>query len=312
MRTRPGIALVVTILLAAPAGAAAQQRGGDEQVRQEAAALPERMWQPGPDPVSAAGPGLPEEGAGGVRPIVTVLLLLGALAAGYAVSLRRTSRVSEAAAPVSVAAPAADPVPEPRPEPVAPAPLPDLHDADAAAETCAIALSHGWGRGQFEVRVKDRGGVNRVVARSLAFDVPRGMVIEQTGPAGRAHRRLMLHLIAAGWQPEPPGDGPWYERRLTRPLQEPGARDVDRGLVATRPQGGEAEFVALALDEYGNAQIMARSPRFSRRAGRPVEETEPAVTAHGSLLEDLEAHGWRVSGTLESWYGATIARRRRR
>jgi hypothetical protein len=306
MRIRKAIPLVVAILLAAPAGAAGRQGADDQQVRQDAAALPERLWEPGSDPVSAAGPALPEDGGGGVTPMLVVLLLLGAVGAGYVVSLLRPAGVPEVVAPV----PEPDPAPVAPAPPVEPAPLPVVHHADVASETCGIALAHAWGRGQFEVRVKDKGGAHRVVAHSLAFDVPRGMVIQETGAAGRAHRRLLLHLIAAGWQLEPPGEGLWYERALSRPLEERGGREIDRALVATRPEGGEAEFVALALDQYGNAQVMARSPRFGRRAGRPVEETEPAVAAYGTLLEDLEAHGWRISGTLESWYGATLARRR--
>lgn len=299
MRTGKAIALVAAILLAAPAGAGAQA-ASDEQVRQEAAALPERLWEPGPEPVSAAGPALPED-AGGVTPLIAALLLLGAVGAGYAISLLRPSPALEAAAP----APAPPPVvPEP-------APLPVVHDVDAARETCVITLSHAWGRGQFDVRVVDKGGAPRVVAQSLAFAVPRGTVLQETGAAGRAYRRLLLHLVAAGWEIEPPRDGPWYERRLSRPEgRESG--EVDRALVATHPEGGEAEFVALALDEYGNAQVMARSPRFGRRTGRPVEETEPALAAYGTLLEGLAEDGWRVSGTLESWYGATLARRRPR
>ena len=183
-----------------------------------------------------------------------------------------------------------------------------LETEEEAADTCVIALSHAWGRGRFDVRVKDRGGAYRVVARSLAFEVPPGMVIQETGAAGRAHRRLLLHLLAAGWRLDPSVDGRWYERRLSRPLSEHDDGEIDRALVATRPEGNEAEFVALALDEYGNARVMARSPRFGRRAGRPVEATDAARAAHGTLLEDLEAHGWHVSGTLESWYGAALTR----
>ena len=176
---------------------------------------------------------------------------------------------------------------------------------------CVIALSHAWGRGRFEVRVKDRGGAHRVVASSLAFEVPPGMVVLETGTPGRAHRRLLLHLLAAGWRLDPFVNGRWYERRLSRPPSEPDDRGIDRALVATRPDGSEAEFVALALDGYGNAHVMARSPRFGRRAGRPIEATDAARAAHGTLLGDLEAHGWHVSGTLESWYGAALSRRRR-
>ena len=279
------MALVLTaILLTAPTGAAAQGRAGDEQVRREAAALPQQLWESAPEPVSAAGPGLPEE-PGGVAPALAVVLLLGAVGAGYAVSVLR---------PVPATAP-------PREEP-----LPVVHPPAAERETCAIALAAVRGRGHFEVRVDG----SRVVASSLTFDLPRGHPVEPTGPAGRAHRRLLVHLVAAGWELEPPGDGPWYERRLSRPLHERG-RDVDRALVATRPEGEEAEFVALALDEYGNAHVMARSPRFRGRADSPVEENEPAAAAHAALLDDLETHGWRVSGTLETWYGATLARRRR-
>jgi hypothetical protein len=310
MRTGKAIALVVALLLAGPAAAAARQGADDEQVRQDAAALPDRLWEPGPEPVSAAGPGLPEDDGNELAPILAVVLLLGAVGAGYVISVRRPSAAPEAAAPA----------PEPEPVSVAPptvpaavpAPLPVAHELDAATETCVVALSHAWGRGRFEVRVKDKGGSHRVVAQSLGFAVPRGMVIQETSAAGRAHRRLLLHLAAAGWQLEPPGDGPWYERRLSRPLAERENGEIDRALVATRPEGAEAEFVALALDEYGNAHVMARSPRFGRPTGRPVEETEPAVAAHGTLLEGLEAHGWHVSGTLQSWYGATLARRRRR
>ena len=306
MRTGTTIALVTAILLAAPAGAPAQTGLDDARVRKDAAALPERLWEPGPAPVSRAGPGLPEDG-GGVAPLLAVLLLLGAVGAGFLVTQLR---------PSAAAAPAAAPAREPEPEPLpilpspAPAPLPIVHEADTPTETCAIALSHAWGRGQFEVRVKDKGAAHRVVARSLSFAVPAGMVITEGGGACRAHRRLLLHLVAAGWQIEEPGGGAWYERRLSRPLRPAG--DLDRAFVATRPEGSEAEFVALALDEYGNAHVMARSPRFGRRRGRPVEESEPAVAAHGTLLENLAQHGWHVSGTLETWYGATLTRRRRR
>ena len=225
-----------------------------------------------------------------------MLLLLGAVGAGFLVTLLRPSRRCRA--------PAAAPNPSRNPEPPT---LPSaragpiVHEADTPTETCAIALSHAWGRGQFEVRVKDKGAAHRVVARSLSFAVPAGMVITEGGGACRAHRRLLLHLVAAGWQIEEPGGGAWYERRLSRPLRPAG--DLDRAFVATRPEGSEAEFVALALDEYGNAHVMARSPRFGRRRGRPVEESEPAIAAHGTLLENLAQHGWHVSGTLETWYG---------
>lgn len=291
MRTGKAIALVAAIVLAAPAGAVAQTALDDEHVRRETAALPDRLWEPGPEPVSAGGPALPE-GDGGVMPTLAVLLLLAALGAGFATGLLRPATVVEPAAPA------------PQPEP---APLPGVDAEDSVAETCAIALSHAWGRGWFEVRVMDKRGAHRVVAHSLPFAVPRGMVLRETGAAGRAHRRLLLHLVAAGWQLEPAGNGPWYERRLSRPSRE---GEIDRALVATRPQGGEAEFVALALDEYGNAHVIARSPRFVRRKGRPVEESEPALAAHGTLLESLAARGWHVSGTLANWYGATLARRR--
>jgi hypothetical protein len=286
MRTRTALALAAAILLAAPTAAAAQG-AGDERVRRDAAALPAELWEPAPEPVSAAGPGLPEDGVG-VAPVITVLLLLTAVGAGYAVSVLRPARAGE---------------------PAAPAALPVVHPTGAERETCAIALSRERGRGRFEVRAEHDGG--RVVATSLDFDVRRGRPIEPAGPAGRAHRRLLLHLVAAGWELEPEAEGgAWYERRLSRPAGQPPAVDLDRGLVVTRPEGDEAEFVALALDEYGNAQVMARSPRFRRRADRPVEETESAVAAHAALLEDLENDGWRPSGTLETWYGATLARRR--
>jgi hypothetical protein len=228
-----------------------------------------------------------------------VLLMLGALAAGFATTRLWPSTALEPALPTP------EPPPPEAPRPAPPAPLAD----DQAVETCTTALWHARGRGQFEVRVEDEGGGHRVVARSLSFAVPAGTVVSETGAAGSAHRRLLLHLVAAGWELESPGDGTWYERRLTRPLRREG--EVDRALVTSRPAGGEAEFVALALDEYGNAHVMARSPRFSPRQGRPLEETEPALAAHGTLLETLEAHGWQVSGRLDDWYGATLARRRR-
>jgi hypothetical protein len=292
MRTWIALTVAAAILLAVPAGASAQQRAADEQVRREAAALPQRLWEPAPDPVSAAGPGLTQDG-GGVAPLLALLILLGALGAGYAVSLLRPARASETAGPAPLA-------------------MPSPHPAAAGHETCTIVLTRTRGHGEFAVCVEDERGAARVVARSLPFDLARGSAIEPTGPAGRAHRRLVLHLVAAGWHLEPPGEGPWYESRLSRPLREPGSIDVDRALVATRPEGGETEFVALALDEYGNAQVMARSPRFGRRADRPVEEeSEPAAAAYATLLEDLEAQGWRVSGALETWYGATLTRRRR-
>lgn len=287
--------------------------------------------------------------------MLALVVLLGALGAGYATSrLRRPAESAPATKAPATAAPVTDaplaaPVTEPRAmgpavaaaisapsaavvaeppmgaraavaEPAWPAPPfaapvtespPPALVAEPITEACVIALSHAWGRGRFEVRVKDKGGAHRVVAQSLAFAVPRGMVLQESGAPGRAHRRLLLHLVAAGWRLEPPAGRPWYERRLTRPVGEPGDGDLDRALVAPRPEGGEAEFVALALDEYGNAQVMARSPRFGRRRGRPVEETEPAVAAHGTLLDGLAARGWRVSGTLDGWYGATLARRRR-
>jgi hypothetical protein len=308
MRSATPITLVMASLLAAPAGAVAQESADDARVTREAAALPERLWAPGAEPVSAAGPGLSEDDVGAIAPLLAGLLLLGAAGMGYGVSLLQPARSRVTAAPVPEPEPA--PEPERAPQAVAPTPLPVVHEAASESETCVIALSHAWGRGQFEVRVKDKRGAYRVVASSLAFAVPRGMVIEQTGAAGRAHRRLLLHLVAAGWRIDPPADGPWYERRLSRPVGEPDRRDVDRALVAPQPEGGEAEFVALALDEYGNAHVMARSPRFGRRAGRPVEETEAAVAAHGTLLQDLEARGWHVSETLESWYGTALARRR--
>ena len=79
------IALVVALLLAAPAAAAARS---DEQVRRDAAALPQRLWEPAPEPVSAAGPSLPD-GAGGVAPVLAALLLLSAAAVGYLAGLGR-------------------------------------------------------------------------------------------------------------------------------------------------------------------------------------------------------------------------------
>lgn len=300
MRTGKAIALVAALLLAAPAGAAARS---DEQVRRDAAALPQRLWEPGPEPVSASGPSLPND-AGGVAPVLAALLLFGAAGVGYMAGLVRPSAAGETAA-AALEPPVAAPAPEPQPVPVR-----IVDDVDAPRETCAIALSHAQGSGRFEVRVENESGVKAVVAQSLPFAVPRGMVIEERGAAGRAHRRLLVHLFAAGWELEPPGDGPWYERRLTRPLAERGRGAIDRAFVATRPEGHETEFVALALDEYGNAHVMARSPRFARRTAGPVEKTEPAVAAHRTLLEDLAAHGWHVSGTVESWYGATLARRR--
>jgi hypothetical protein len=187
----------------------------------------------------------------------------------------------------------------------------DLLDGDVRRETCVVALSHAWGRGRFEVRVKGRTrGAQHVVARSPDFPVPHGMVINDEGAVRAAHRSLLLHLEAAGWRLMPAGNGAWYERRLWRQAPDPATPRLDRVLVSARPGAAAAEFVALALDDYGNAKVLARSPRFARAPGAPIEEKEPAVTAHGTLLEDLEDHGWRVSGTLESWYGATLARRR--
>ena len=204
MRIATVIAVVVTIVLGAPATAGAQA-GTDEQVRQAAAALPEQLWEAGPDPVSAAGPTLPEEG-GGVAPLLAAAILLVSAGAGYGVSLLR-----------SAAAPEPAPVPALASAPVKPARL--LAGAgEAARETCVIAL-------------------------------------------------------------------------------------------ITRSDDGEAEFAALARDEAGNARVLALSPRFARRPGLAVEQTEAAVAAHGILLGDLEAQGWHVSGTLETWYGATLARR---
>ncbi len=298
-------------LLAAPAAAPAQRELDDQAVREDTAALPERLWQPGPEPVSPGGPGLPEED-GGVMPLLAVLLVLGAVGAGFATSLLRPSPALQTEDPEP--APQADPppavsAPQVDPPPAVPAPLPIVHEPAVGTEVCVIGLSHAWGRGQFAVRIKDKGGAPRVVARSLSFPVPAGMVISEDGAAGRAHRRLLIHLIAAGWQIEPPGSGPWYERRLSRPLRSDG--EVDRALVTPHAEGSDTEFVALALDEYGNARVLARSPRFGRRRGAPVEETEPAVAAHEILLEDLAERGWRVSGRLDGWYGATLARRRR-
>jgi hypothetical protein len=82
MRIRKAIAVAAAILLAAPAAAPAQAPRDDERVRQAAAALPERLWEPGPEPVSAAGPGVPEQD--GVAPVLAVVLMLGAVGAGYA------------------------------------------------------------------------------------------------------------------------------------------------------------------------------------------------------------------------------------
>jgi hypothetical protein len=201
MRAGKVIAVVFTIMIGAPAVAGAQDRA-DDRVRQDAAALPERLWESASDPVSAAGPGLSEDDGGGVAPLLAGAILLASVGAGYGLSLLRPAAEPELA-----------PVPSARAEPA-----PRLLAGDA--ETCVIALT-------------------------------------------------------------------------------------------TRAGGEEAEFVALARDESGNAQVMARSPRFARRAGLAVEESESAVAAHGTLLEDLEAHGWHVSGTLETWYGATLARGRR-
>jgi hypothetical protein len=281
MRPRTALLLALALLLAAPAGAPALQ-AGDEQLEREAATLPRELWEPAPEPVSAAGPGLPE--AARVAPLLAMLLFVGAAGAGYAVSVLRPASATATAAP--------------GPE------LPLVHPPAAAHETCAISLARARGRGHFEVRIG-----SRVVASSLPFAAPRGQPVEPTGAAGRAHRRLLVHLVAAGWQLEPAGDAPWYERRLTRPLGAPGG-DVDRALVATRPEGEESEFVALALDEYGNAHVMARSPRFRGRADRPVAKKGPAAKAHAALLGELESDGWHVEGTLETWYGATLARRR--
>ena len=105
MRTGKAIALVVALLLAAPAGAAARS---DEQVRRDAAALPQRLWEPAPEPVSASGPSLAND-AGGVVPVLAALLLLGAAGVGYMVGVLRPSRAAQTAAP------APDPQPLPMP-----------------------------------------------------------------------------------------------------------------------------------------------------------------------------------------------------
>ena len=99
------IAVVVALLLAVPAGAAARS---DEQVRRDAAVLPQRLWEPAPEPVSASGPSLAND-AGGVVPVVAVLLLLGAAGVGYLVGLVRPAAAGETAA----AAPEPQPVPSP-------------------------------------------------------------------------------------------------------------------------------------------------------------------------------------------------------
>jgi hypothetical protein len=93
MRTGKAIVLVAAILLAGPAAASAQTARDDERVSQDAAALPARLWEPGPEPVTAAGPSLPAQDGGGVTPILAALLLLAAAAAGYG-----TSRFRPAAA----------------------------------------------------------------------------------------------------------------------------------------------------------------------------------------------------------------------
>jgi hypothetical protein len=100
MRTAKVIAVVVTIVLGAPAMAGAQDRT-DERVRQDVAALPERLWEPGSDPVSAAGPTLPEDG-GGVAPLLALALLAASAGAGYAVGLLRGAAVLQPAVPVGL------------------------------------------------------------------------------------------------------------------------------------------------------------------------------------------------------------------
>ena len=86
MRTGKAIVLVAAILLAGPAAAAAQTARDDARVSRDAAALPERLWQPGPEPLSPAGPSLPAQDGGGVTPRLAALLLLAAAAAGYGTS----------------------------------------------------------------------------------------------------------------------------------------------------------------------------------------------------------------------------------
>jgi len=310
MRIVPVLALVVSTALAVPATAGAQADGDTQRMRDAADGVPLELWEPSRSQVQQPRPGVVSDGGDGAPLVLALLLLAAAGGAGYLIAQSpspRRVRLAPAvpAAPVPVAAPAPAALPEvrePEPPPAPPA-------EEVSMETCNVALSHAWGRGCFEVRIKDKGGVQRVVARSTGFEVRRGRVMQEEGRAALAHRDLMLRLEAAGWRDEPADEGPWYERRLSRPL-EPGSRGLDRVLVSARPRRDEAEFVALALDDYGNGRVLARSPRFARTAGAPVEDSEPAVAAHGTLVADLEAHGWRRSGTLESWYGATLARRR--
>ena len=314
------IALVLAITVAALAVAAtatAQTDADAERLERRTAALPSQLWEPLPERRAIAVPAEPAEGGGGTPLLLALLLVTGAAAVGYGVARspsfgapRADGHESRAVAlaPIPAAARARldfDLLAPPHPD------QPELaaagHDR---AQTCVVALSHGWGRGRFEVRVRDSGGAQRVVGRSRAFALPPGMAVRDSGAVGAAHRALMMRLEAAGWRLAESGDGAWYERRLSRLLPPSGSARFERALVSAASREGGAEFVAFALDDYGNTQVLARSPGFACMGRRPVSETEPAVTAYRSLIETLEQHGWRVSGTLRSWYGATLARRR--
>jgi hypothetical protein len=278
------VTLVLLVLLVAAPSAAAQS------------GLPRDLWDPPPP----NGDGTAESPASDGPP--STALVIGLALAGAAL----TGFLLRVTPPLVYEAARARRRRRRRPEPAA---APEPADEPQPLEECSIGLAHGWGRGRFEVRVPDAGDEGHVVALSTPFAVSRYGKIRDAGQARAAHRRRVWLLRAAGWRPH--GGGPaWYDAHFVRPRPDPGAPAVDRAVVAPAPDDDDVRFIAVAVDDYGNPAPLAQSPPFAPPSNGQIERTDAAVAAHGTLLADLEPHGWSACDSLDAWY-ATILRRPR-
>ena len=210
-------------------------------------------------------------------------------------------------------------------EQVAEGPLPPQIDVTWTAE---LEWREHAGSSRFAVVATAAGGDERsTIAESAPLEWPPSgtAAVQALTDAAQA---LEISLLAAGWQPRPPGSA-WYAKRFAwEPAAALEPRDPAPSRFARRapwPEGTEdlwrCEIELEPGDTHGRFQAVAYSPqaRGMRADAEPdavdTHEAPAGIVLGGSpsfrsLLTALEAAGWqRVGDGLES-YGERFVWRR--